>query len=334
MGAQRTTLLCSGALLAAAAIVAVLAAGSIPGTSVGLGAAARERALLEASIARAELGAADSMREASRLNGLLDGIRSRLGGPVPRVTPADAAAIDVSIHSIPRSVWEQRALARDPRLQALCLAAESAGLAQRFGPLWSSLGLSADQIAGFGEIEVEGAGRMLDVASTAQAQGLDESDLAAAGLRKQAEDQQAAAEIDLLGESGYRQLKEFERQAPMRSFVDALAGGLAVSGDPLTGTQAGQLAQIMAAANPSYAAGGTADGPLVRSFDEPLMAHAPVAEAVDPAAVLGQARGVLSDAQFGALRAQLERNHEVIQLFNELQQMPGDPMVGFAMWRM
>jgi hypothetical protein len=334
MNAPRTAFLSSCALFAGAAVVAVLAARSIPGANAGLVAAARERALLEASIGRAELRTADSRREASRLNGLLDGVRSRLGGPVPRVVPADAAAIDLSVHAIPRRVWEQRALARDPRLQALCLAAERAGLPQKYGPLWSSLGLSADQIARFSEIAMEGAERMLDVASSAQAQGLDPSDPAVAGLRRQAEDQQAAAQIDLLGEPGYQQLKEFERQAPMRSFVDALAGSLAVTGDPLSGPQASQLAQIMAGTNPSYAAGGTADDPIVHSFDEPLMAHVPAAEAVDPAAVLAQARGVLSDAQLGALQAQLERNHEVIQLFNELQQMPGNPMMGFAMWRM
>ena len=334
MNAKGITLLGSGALFAGAAIVAVLAARSIPGASAGLDAAARERALLEASIGRAELRTADSRREASRLGGLLDGVRSRFGGPVPRVTPADAAAIDLSIHSIPRRVWEQRALARDPKLQALCLAAERAGLAQKFGPLWSSLGLSADQIARFSEIAMEGAGLMLDITSSAQAQGLDESDPAVAGLRRQAEDQQAAAQIDLLGEPGYQQLKECERQAPMRSFVDALAGGLAIIGDPLSGPQASQLARVMAGANPSYAAGGTADDPIVHSFDDSLVAHVAMAEAVDPEQVLGQARGVLSEAQFAALRAQLERNHEVIQLFNELRQMPGDPMMGFAMWRM
>ena len=39
---------------------------------------------------------------------------------------------------------------------------------------------------------------MLDVASSAQAQGLDESDSAVEGLRRQAEDQLASAQIDLL----------------------------------------------------------------------------------------------------------------------------------------
>ena len=157
---------------------------------------------------------------------------------------------------------------------------------------------------------------MLDVASSAQAQGLDESDPAVAGLRRQAEDQQAAAQIDLLGETGYQQLKEFERQAPMRSFVDALAGSLAVTGDPLSGPQAGQLAQIMAGRIRRTPPAAPRDDPIVRSFDEPIMAHVPAAEAVDPAEVLGQARGVLSDAQFGALQGPAReepRGHPALQ---------------------
>jgi hypothetical protein len=333
MNPRQIFILGSGGLFVLSLMVACIAFRSVRQANTALAAASAQASSMAATLRRLGSRILDSRREYDRQRALLGGLRSRLGAWAPKTTPPDVAAIEWAVHSIPRKTWADRVLAKDPKLQALYLASERASLQQRYGAFWQQLGLSAEQIGRFGAIMMEETERMLDLTATAQSQGLDGLDPSITTLRRQAEDQLAAAQLELLGDSGYGQLHEFERAMPMHGFVDAFAGSVAIAGAPIGAAEAGQLTQIMANTNPGYQAGGTADDPTVHSFDEPIMAQTPVSEAVDPDAVLVQARSVLSEEQYAAFAAQIERNHDVIQVFNALLQAPGEPISGFAMGR-
>jgi hypothetical protein len=193
------------------------------------------------------------------------------------------------------------------------------------------LGLSSEQIAKFSDITMQQTEQVLDIESTAQSQGLSDTDPAIKTLLDRAQDQANADEIQLLGESGFSQLQDYGRGQPVRDFVDSLSGTLTLTGASLTAAQANQLTRVMAASNSSYASGGTADGPIITSFDNQIIAHVTATPAIDSDAVLSQAQTFLSADQFAALQAQIARNQYAIQVFNTLVQMPGDPMMGFML---
>ena len=289
--------------------------------------------LVEASLKRLQLEIANSERDKARLQLLLDGLRARRGSGSIGVIPKDLAAIQFAVHSIPRATWEMRALAKDPKLQAQYLAVERASLPRRYGALWQSLGLSPDQIARFSEITMQQTEQVLDIKTTAQLQGLEDTDPAIKTLLNQAQDRANADKLELLGESGFSQMQDYGRVQPIRDFVDSLSGTLALTGATLNAAQANQLAQIMSASNSSYASGGTAESPIVTSFDNQIISHVPANPAIDSDAVISKAQAILSADQFATLQAQIGRNQYAIQVFNTLVQMPGDPVMGFMLGR-
>jgi len=294
----------------------------------------KEASHARASLMLAEQRLANCRRDIDRLKGLLGGIKQRKAGTAPGMTTPDVAAIEFAVHSIPRRVWEQRVLAKDPKLQALYLGATRAGIPARYIALWRALDLPNDQVATFTDLMMQATEQTLDIESVAQSQGMEDSDPAITALKQDALDHLNASEIELLGESGFEQLQHYERALPMQEFVNAFAGDQAVAGTPISPGQASQLTKIMAQANPGFQGGAAADAPIVQSFDENIIAHVPMPEPMDPNVVLPLAQNILSTAQYGPFEGQINRNHYAIQVFNGLLQAPGDPMMGFAMWRM
>ena len=99
-----------------------------------------------------------------------------------------------------------------------------------------------------------------------------------------------AAQRELLGEAGFRQLQDFERTADMRELVRSAAGAATVAGTPFTPQQAAQLIQVLANANDKYRTGGKAS-----------------VQNTDWDAVEASARAILSEAQYSFLQLSSRR---------------------------
>lgn len=98
-----------------------------------------------------------------------------------------------------------------------------------------------------------------DLNAAARAQGFGTNDPAIIKLRGELYSTYEKSQRELLGEAGYRELKEFERTSDVRSNVADLAGLAAVSGLALTPVQRDQLVRAIAEASPTYRKGGRAN---------------------------------------------------------------------------
>lgn len=78
-------------------------------------------------------------------------------------------------------------------------------------------------------------------------------------FRKKITGEQQAALREVLGESGLRELQEYERAQPIRAWVMDFAGTAAYAAEPLTLPQAEQLTVALARGSPAYRDGGTVD---------------------------------------------------------------------------
>jgi hypothetical protein len=175
-----------------------------------------------------------------------------------------------------------------PKLMAAFLKFFRANLRQRFGVYYQMAGLSADQIAKFEDLATGHQEDQMDLAATAANQGLPETDPAIDALRKQQNDTFRADEVALLGEGGYQQLRQFNREQGAQAVATAV-GQLALDSEPLSNAQAGQIMQIVSNASPSFQKGGSVD-----------------LQSIDWDAVTTQAGSVLSGSQLEALTAQVD----------------------------
>jgi hypothetical protein len=231
--------------------------------------------------------------------------------------------------------WQDLALRNDPALQSQYLASERINLETRYGPLLGQLGLSPEQAAKFNDLLVEHAQDLLQIRLATLPGGTAEPKMVVPS-REVADQRLRAAEAELLGDAGYRQLEQYERLLPVRYEVDALAGSLALTNTPLGPSQANQLLQIMANASDTYQKGGSADTPMPGNGEQltPLMlAHQSIEEHIEWNSVLTQARTVLTPDQFELFSNQIGRNRTVVRLYNLIHDYPGDPMVGFTFGR-
>jgi hypothetical protein len=182
-------------------------------------------------------------------------------------------------------------MAADPKLYALGMKAFQAGLHWKFGPLFRTLNLTPDQIDKFESLESQHEEAQIDIMATASAQGMPFSDPIVAALMSQENGQYQAAQQALLGDTGYQQLQQFNRMAPVMGIVDTVAVSVALTPTPLTGAQSDRLAQILANASSQFQSGGPAT---------PATINWP--------ATLGQAQAILSPAQFAALEGVYDGN--------------------------
>jgi len=230
-----------------------------------------------------------------------------------------------------RTAWRDVVLEKNPELQSRYLAMKRRDLGVAYGPFLAELGLPPDQAGRFLAIKLAAAENTMDLNSTSRARGLTESDPAVQALRRQSEATMQSAERDLLGESGYPRLVEFERTQPSRDYVGGLAASLVFAGDPLSPTQASQLTQILADSSESYRNGAQAMSPDPgQQVVEAMQARQPARQPIDYAQALARAQTVLSPAQYAKLEADLSRNRAFVDLFNVIRQAPGDPIVDFT----
>ena len=162
----------------------------------------------------------------------------------------------------------QRVVVGDLRLQKLYLKAESARVARTYGPFLVTRQLSAEQITRFEGIFAEHIAERLDLVGEVRGTGdRVEGDMAAiAELVHQELDHFRLTLTEVLGDTGYREMQEYERFLPARELVDAFAGSIAFS-EPIGASLSERMIEVLAHASTSYRAGREVDLDA-NSFDE------------------------------------------------------------------
>ncbi len=128
----------------------------------------------------------------------------------------------------------------------------------------------------------------MDLRAAAQAQNLPDDDPGIAAMRKQSDKQYQSAILALVGLSAVQVERERHlASASMANILGNVASLTAVGPAPMSYAQAGQLAPILAAASPSFQAGG-----LVQIGT------------IDWDKAIAQATGVLSPPQLDSLKMQ------------------------------
>ena len=165
------------------------------------------------------------------------------------------------------------------------LTAYRARLANTFGSLYQSLGLTPAEIDAFEASLTSYVETLLDLRAVAASDGLDEAGPEIAALTKQANEELRGEQIALLGGAGYQQLQQFERVLPLQNFVLGLARFSGFPPEPLTEDQVQKLTAVLANASEGYQSGAPANP-----------------ASVDWDAALAQAQGILTEAQFQRLK--------------------------------
>jgi hypothetical protein len=260
-------------LLAAAGGAGWFALRSAREAEALLSQAANDRAARQAEVRRYEERSARHESELDQTRKLLDQLQSQPSADT-RSGPIDERTAKAEFAS-------------DPAQQAALIRLGRAMVAETYAPLFRKLGLSPEQIDRFESLMSEADERKIDIQAGALTAGLEDSAGAAATAKRDAESRLHAAQLELLGETGFRQLQEFDRTQSIREWVVwGLAGDLTFTKTPLSAHQGEQLTQILANACPSYRSGGPTDE------DE-----------VDWPTALEQAKGILSEPQWAALKS-------------------------------
>ncbi len=140
-------------------------------------------------------------------------------------------------------------LIRDaPDAEAFYLESKRAQLAARYGPLFRTLGLSAEAVAAFEDNYIRREGAQMDLENVLGTRG-EESVGAVEKLRAAAESNYNAAQRALLGDAGFGQLEAYENVAWWRGTVSAMAGVAAVEHIPFSAGQADALVEAFRSSN-------------------------------------------------------------------------------------
>ncbi|HWA85286.1 MAG TPA: hypothetical protein VG710_03615 [Opitutus sp.] len=137
-----------------------------------------------------------------------------------------------------------------PELQNLQFAARRARFSVTYGPLYRMLGLTPAQIDQFEQNLLRREEQFSDLAASAHHQGIAISDPAMQKLARKAGQDYEAAQRALLGDSGERQVMEYDHTNPYREVASGLVETAAMAGAPLAAGQIEQLAQVLVASNP------------------------------------------------------------------------------------
>lgn len=149
-------------------------------------------------------------------------------------------------------------LRNDPQLQALYLKSSHARLRGDYAPFFASMRLTPEQVEDVTAAMVRQQEQFLDLNAVAESQGA-EAGAAVGTLRRQAAAEYETRQRALLGDEGFRQLREYERAASPRMLVKQVAGMALEHGEPITPQQAEQLTLALANASERYPRGGSAD---------------------------------------------------------------------------
>ena len=259
------------------AVIAWQQAGRARATRMESGKIAAQEAAVRSDLKRTEqrLAAAERQRAARRAE--IDALPGRtVAIPQPKAPPAAPARRSMNILEIIRN---------EPDAEAFYLESRRSQLAAKYGPLLRSLGLRAEAAAKFQDIYIKREEAQMDLADVLRTKGTQESGAAVAKLMAAAEAEYEAAQRELMGEAGYRQLQDYERTSSMRGMVSAIAGVAAVEHVPFSAAQADALVRTIAETSLGYRNGGFA---TISDIDW---------ETVD-----AQARAILSPEQFDVYR--------------------------------
>jgi Spy/CpxP family protein refolding chaperone len=131
-------------------------------------------------------------------------------------------------------------------------------LQQRYGVLFQALNLTPVQRDKFKDIIAAKVARETDISAAATAQALEFNDPV---IKKLSDDSQKQMKTELLaelGEKNFEAYQEFERTTAVRGFVGGFAVQMAMT-EPLTPTQAEQLAKALIDATPAAETGRNVD---------------------------------------------------------------------------
>ena len=291
MNTKRVIVAVAGLLIALAAVFAIQRFLAARELEARWAQAREQRAVLERALRDAAMLAAAARQSRDALQSELAGLRRPVTPNRPTTAEVKRAGDD-----FPFSLKE--VLEKDPKLQAMHLAAQRLIHRRQYDAFCRALGLTPEQTGKFMDAELAHDERLLDIDSTIHGQQLAEDDPAVVTLRKAADDELRAQQAELLGDAGYHQLEAYERTQPARAQTNVLAGRLALTDTPLTSEQADALTQVIANASNGYRAGGNVD--VLDEFKEALANPAwrdPVPDNIDWAAVRENARAVLSPPQ-------------------------------------
>lgn len=180
-----------------------------------------QKAIAESGAARAGLEA-----ELGRLNSTMAG-RSAVK-PSPAVTAARLMRPEPT-----------------PRDDASRVARFRGGLAQRYSPFYRMIGFTPEQVTRFEDLLTEQEGRLVDFLAATR-----EGTVALSPAERQALRAQEQARIEtelrqLLGDTGYERLQEYQKSGNQRRIVRELVSGLALSASPLSVEQGRQLMRLL-----------------------------------------------------------------------------------------
>jgi hypothetical protein len=226
--------------------------------------------------------------------------------------------------------WREIVLNRDPKLQAMFLRSERVAIPLRYASFVAAQGLAPNQARSLEDAVMAATERSLDIKSTAEAQGLSQTDPAVSTILNQSEQNLKNTVNAILGDDGYEKLQDYQRTLPTRDFVNTLAGELAFSDSPLTGEQADLLVSELAAANASYQNGGVAVSPRFNDYMEPMATKSLAQDPIAWDLVESQVQGQLSETQFELLKSAMQDTTSTIQLYNMMQQASDAPLLGFS----
>jgi RNA polymerase sigma factor (sigma-70 family) len=186
----------------------------------------------------------------------------------------------------------------NPDFQRLMLQLEKAGMPLRYGMLYKSLGLTAQQAGEFDAALLEGKQSVADILAVANEKGVSLQDPAMVALAQEAKSRQDARLRTLLGDAGFQDYQIYERTSAMRDLTGRIAMSLAASETPPNFQQLNRVQQILAENNAGFQKGGAASG---NERD------------INWDAVIEQARSVLSPSQLGVLQAMREQTRIAAQ---------------------
>lgn len=152
----------------------------------------------------------------------------------------------------------------NPTAQAVRLASGRAKLRNSHGVLFRRLGLTPAQMERFQDITARRDEQKMDLNEIlrveAEANGIISAETggAVSKLMSQVDADYEAGQRALLGEEGFRELREYGRTVETRTIASELAGAAVVAGVPFTAQQAEQLTQVLANASSAYREGGEA----------------------------------------------------------------------------
>jgi hypothetical protein len=229
--------------IAALAVVALRHANRARAASAALEEIAAKDANVLAKLRQTERQMALIEQERAARRAEIDALRKRAVAatsiPAPSAAPARRL---LSILELIRN---------EPDAEMLYLKSRRAQLAARYGPLLRSFGLSAEMTAKFQDNHIKREEARMDLDDVLRTKGADESGTAVAKLRADAEAQYNAAQRELLGDEGFRQLQDYEDMSSWRATFSAIAGVAAVEHVPFSAVQADALVRAISDASRS-----------------------------------------------------------------------------------